>query len=208
MDLRNKTVTVIGLARSGLAAAGLLKEKGAKVKVTDCGQTEDTQKNAEKLKRKGIEVQIGKHTKDFLLGSDLVVTSPGVYPESQVLKWARRARIPIISEIELAYISCPTDSIVAVTGTNGKSTTVSLIGQILNDAKRSAVVCGNVGLPFSGEIKKLNKNKIAVVEVSSFQLQMTDKFRPKVAVILNISQNHLDRHKDFNEYLKAKLNLL
>lgn len=207
MDLKDKTVTVIGLARSGLAAAQLLYEKHAKVKVTDSGQTEEVKKNARKLRKMGIEVQTGGHTEDFILGSDLIVTSPGVYPESGVLKLARQAGIPIISEIELGYLYCPTDSIVAVTGTNGKSTTVSLIGQILKDGRRPAVVCGNVGLPFCGQIKKLKKHSIVVLEVSSFQLEMIDKFRPRVSAILNVSQNHLDRHKDFNEYLTAKLNI-
>ena len=207
MDLKEKKVTVIGLARSGYSAAVLLKSLGCQVSVTDKSDSEEIVERALKLKEMGIDAEVGKHTQDFIFGRNLIVTSPGVPDNSNAIIWASEKKIPIISEVELAYQLCPAP-IIAVTGTNGKSTTTTLIGQILKDAGKDVIVCGNIGNPFSGEIPKLKKESIVVLEISSFQLQRTKEFKPKVAVILNISQNHLDRHDDFQDYENAKAKIL
>lgn len=202
-NFKDKKVTVVGLARSGMAAAFLLKSRGAEVYVTDCGDSGDLRKNAKLLRKKGIRVEIGVHTRGFVKGKDLMVISPGVPENSPVFKWAAEERVPVIGEIELGYLCCEAP-IVAVTGTNGKSTTATLIGAILKKAGRKAVVCGNIGNPFCGEISKARKDSIVVLEVSSFQLESIRKFRPYISVVLNISQNHFDRHPDLKSYINAK----
>jgi UDP-N-acetylmuramoylalanine--D-glutamate ligase len=201
--LKDKKVTVVGLARSGMAAALLLKKKGAEVSATDRGDSGDLRKTARALRGKGIKVEIGAHTRGFVKGKDLIVISPGIPEGSPVLKWAAEEKIPVIGEIELGYICCEAP-IVAVTGTNGKSTTTTLIGRILKKAGKHAVVCGNIGNPFCGEIPKVRKDSVVVLEVSSFQLESIRRFRPHVAVVLNISQNHFDRHPDLKSYINAK----
>ncbi|MDP2942263.1 MAG: UDP-N-acetylmuramoyl-L-alanine--D-glutamate ligase [Candidatus Omnitrophota bacterium] len=202
-DFKDKKVTVVGLARSGMAAALLLKKKGAEVYATDCGDSAGLRKNAGSLRKKGIRVEIGVHTRGFVKGKDLIVISPGVPEDSPILKWAAEEKVPVIGEIELGYLCCEAP-IVAVTGTNGKSTTATLIGKILKKGGKSAVVCGNIGNPFCGEISKVKKDSVVVLEVSSFQLETIRRFRPCVAVVLNISQNHFDRHPDLKSYIKAK----
>src|SRR3989338_3886276 len=202
-DFKDKKVTVVGLARSGMAAALLLNKKGAEVYATDCGDSAGLRKNAGLLRKKGIRVEIGVHTRGSVKGKDLIVISPGIPENSSILKWAAEERVPVIGEIELGYLCCDAP-IVAVTGTNGKSTTTTLIGKILKKGGKSAVVCGNIGNPFCGEISKVKKNSVVVLEVSSFQLETIRKFRPYVAVVLNISQNHFDRHPDLKSYIKAK----
>lgn len=202
-----KIATVVGLGVSGLGAARLLKKKGWDVRVTEAADTPEVKERIKTLdKIGGIKFEIGRHTKDFILGSEVVVTGPGVKDNAAPLAWARQLRIPVIDEIELGYRNCPA-KIVAVTGTNGKSTTTTLIGEVLKTGNKDAVVCGNIGLSFCDEVLKLNKDSIVVLEVSSFQLQRIVKFRPYVSLFLNITQNHLDRHKNFKEYLDAKLNI-
>lgn len=202
-NFKDKKITVVGLARSGMAAAFLLRKRGAEVYATDCGNSDDLRKNAKLVAKKGIRVEIGTHTRGFVKRKDLVVISPGVPEDSPVLKWAAEEKIPVIGEVELGYLCCDAP-IIAVTGTNGKSTTTTLIGEILKKAGRKAVVCGNIGNPFCGEISKVKKNSVVVLEVSSFQLESIKEFRPYVAVVLNISQNHFDRHPDLKSYIKAK----
>lgn len=202
-NFKDKKVAVAGLARSGIAAAFLLKDRGAEVYATDSGDSVALRKNARSLAGKGIKVEIGGHTRGFIRGKELVVISPGIPEDSPVLRWAAEEKIPVIGEIELGYMCCDAP-IVAVTGTNGKSTTATLIGEVLKKAGRKAVVCGNIGNPFCGEISKAGKDSIIVLEISSFQLESIRKFRPYVAVVLNISQNHFDRHPDLESYVAAK----
>jgi UDP-N-acetylmuramoylalanine--D-glutamate ligase len=134
-----------------------------------------------------------------------MVVSPGVRRDALPIKLAEGKKIPVISELELAYTMCPASvPVIAVTGTSGKTTTTTLIGRMLKNAGNDAIVCGNIGNPFSGEINWIKKDSIIVLEASSFQLELIDKFKPRVSVILNISDNHLDRHKDMNEYISAK----
>ena len=203
-----KTAVVVGLGISGVGASLLLRKKGWKVKVTE--EIDSPQVRA-KIASFGkvaseMEFEIGKHTRDFIKGADLVVTSPGVRDESGPLKWAKEMKIPVIDEIELGYRFCPA-RIVAVTGTNGKSTTVTLIGKILKAAGYDAVVCGNIGSSFAEKTLSLKKDSVVVLELSSFQLQRIDTFRPYVSVFLNLTQNHYDRHKDLKEYINAKMNI-
>ncbi|MBP6944325.1 MAG: UDP-N-acetylmuramoyl-L-alanine--D-glutamate ligase [Candidatus Omnitrophica bacterium] len=202
-DFKGKKVAVAGLAKSGMAAALLLKKKGAVVWATDSGDSPALREHKRLLEKKGIAVEIGGHSRGYIQGKDLVVISPGVPEGSPVLKWAGEYRVPVIGEIELGYLCCEAP-IVAVTGTNGKSTTTTLIGEMLKKGGRRAVVCGNIGNPFCGEIRKVTKDSVVVLEVSSFQLESVKKFRPYVAVVLNISQNHFDRHPGLGAYINAK----
>ncbi|MCX5716089.1 MAG: UDP-N-acetylmuramoyl-L-alanine--D-glutamate ligase [Candidatus Omnitrophica bacterium] len=203
-----KIATVVGLGVSGEGAALLLSRKGWQVRVTDAADSQEIKERARILKQKAgrIKIETGGHTKDFVKGSSLVITSPGVKDNSLPITWAKEQKIPVIDEIELGYRFCP-GRIVAVTGTNGKSTTTTLIGEILKAARLKPIVCGNIGVSFCEKVLEADKDTIFVLEVSSFQLQRTDKFRPYVALFLNITQNHLDRHADFREYLEAKLDI-
>lgn len=206
MNLRNRQVVVVGLGKSGVAALELLKRQGAKARVTEVSAKDSVTSLAKKLKAEGIDVEFGRHTEGFLKGADLMVTSPGVAGAALPLKWAKDNKIKVIDEIELAYRFCKAP-IIAITGTNGKSTTTSLVGHIFARAGRDTLVCGNIGRPFSGEIQNLKEDSIVVLEASSFQLSRIDAFKPRVAVFLNVTQNHLDRHSDFKEYFGAKMRI-
>ena len=198
---------MVGIAKSGMESARLLKGRGDTVFITEAKNDALTRSSIDLLVKEAVleidHVELGSHTEKFIKKSDLMVVSPGVRPDSLPIKLAEEKGIPIISELELAYSMCPAP-IIAVTGTSGKTTTATLIGQILKKAGLDAVVCGNIGNPFSGEIRRIKKSSIVVLEVSSFQLERIDKFKPKICVILNISSNHLDRHKDMEEYISAK----
>ncbi|RJP29805.1 MAG: UDP-N-acetylmuramoyl-L-alanine--D-glutamate ligase [Candidatus Omnitrophota bacterium] len=200
---KDKIITIVGFARSGLACANLLWELGSRVSVTDSADNAVLRKNYQNLKSKEIKVELGRHTIDFIRGRDLIVVSPGVDDSSPALKWAKELSIPVISEIELASRLCP-GTIIAVTGSNGKTTVTTLIGKVLQANSKKAFVCGNIGTPFTLEVKKIKEGDFAVVEVSSFQLEKIDTFKPKVAVILNITPNHLDRYSSMDEYITAK----
>lgn len=202
-NFKGKKVTVAGLAKSGAAAAFLLERLGALVWATDSGDSEGLRETKGRLEAKNIKVELGRHTPEFVKGKDFAVISPGVPEDSQILKWAVEYNVPVIGEIELGYICCPAP-IVAVTGTNGKSTTTTLIGEILKKGGKHTIVCGNIGNPFCGEIAGVKKNSVVVLEVSSFQLESIKSFKPNVAVMLNISQNHFDRHPDLAAYINAK----
>jgi UDP-N-acetylmuramoylalanine--D-glutamate ligase len=200
---KDKEVIIVGLARSGLACANLLYDLGARVSVTDNKDCDATRLNASRLKSKNIKVELGQHTQDFLKDKELLVVSPGVPNEALPVSWAKQSEIPVISEIELAWILCPA-TVIAVTGSNGKTTVTTLIGKILEAGGRNVFVCGNIGNPFAGEVEKMREADYVSLEVSSFQLENIQKFRPKIAVMLNFSANHLDRYKNIQEYLDAK----
>lgn len=204
MDLKNKKVTVVGLARSGVAACSLLREVGAEVSVTDCLDNQQVREHARNLDKGNIsKIEIGRHTPGLIENQDLVVVSPGVPPGAQPISWAKERGIAVIGEVELAYAFCPAP-IIAITGTNGKTTVTTLIGEIFRQAGRGCVVCGNIGNPFSGEVLRVTGKDVVALEVSSFQLETIDKFKPKVAAILNLGIDHLDRYANFEEYLSAK----
>lgn len=201
---KDKKVTVIGLARSGLACANLLYSLGADVSVTDNLDNPSVRSYAAKLRSDQIKLELGRHTQDFIKGRDLIVVSPGVSDESSAVQQAEEFNMPVISEIELAWMLCPSRNIIAVTGTNGKTTVTTLIGKILECAGRRVFTCGNIGNPFCGEIEKIKAEDFVALEISSFQLEKIETFRPKIALILNFSRNHLDRYPGMQEYLSAK----
>jgi len=200
---KDKKITIVGLARSGLSCARLLAKLGAEVSVTDSQDTPVTRVKRAQLKAKNIKVELGRHTLNFIKGRDLIVVSPGVTGKALPLVWARKLGIPVISEIEVGWILCPAE-IIAVTGSNGKTTVTTLIAQILREAGKRVFVCGNIGNPFCGEVEKLRPQDYVSLEVSSFQLETIRNFRPKIAVILNFSRNHLDRYRNMQQYFAAK----
>ena len=200
---KDKKVVVIGLARSGIAAAHLLREVGAEVFVTDSSSNDALKGLAGELIRKGIKVELGAHTLNFIRDKDLVVISPGVSDKSQAIIWANEFKIPIISEIELAWQNCAA-KVIAVTGTNGKTTVTSLIAEVLKASGKKSYALGNIGMPFSLEAGNLKPTDFVSLEVSSFQLERIVKFKPQVALILNLAPDHLDRYKNMSEYLSAK----
>jgi UDP-N-acetylmuramoylalanine--D-glutamate ligase len=211
MELREyykgKQVVIIGLARSGESAAKLLIKLGANVLISDQKDEEQLKEIVDRLKSEypQIEFHLGGHPEEIFDGVDLVVVSPGVPYNIPILEKVRGKGIPVIGEIELAYGVCRSP-IIAITGTKGKSTTSTLTGQILSKTykKGKVVVAGNIGIPLSNYVLDLIESDLLVLEISSFQLETTANFRPKVSVILNIMQDHLDRHKDLEEYFNAK----
>ncbi|MEW5895136.1 MAG: UDP-N-acetylmuramoyl-L-alanine--D-glutamate ligase [Candidatus Omnitrophota bacterium] len=204
MDIKNLIITIVGLAKSGQAAARLASELGAKVRITEMASADKVNPDfIEWVRKNNICCEFGGHTEQVIQGSSFVVTSPGVPFNAQPLNWARAAGIPVIGELEFAYRFCPCP-IIAVTGSNGKTTVTTLIGRILAASGKKVFVGGNIGNPLSDHVMKLTKDYVAVLEVSSFQMETIEHFHPKVAVLLNISQNHLDRHKDMEEYIQAK----
>ncbi len=204
---KNKRVVVIGLARSGIAAAKLLDDLDANVLITDQKSEDELKDSVEKLRneRPKINFHLGGHPEDIFDDSDLVVISPGVPFNIPILQKLRKKGIEIIGEIELAYRLCRSP-IIAITGTKGKSTTSTLAGKILSKTykKGKVIVAGNIGTPLSQYVLDLNESDLLVLEISSFQLETTVYFKPIVSVILNIMTDHLDRHKDFDEYVSAK----
>lgn len=204
---KGRAVAVVGLGRSGLAAAELLCRLGCRVRATDASETDHQRAVKAMLSARGAEeIELGHHSQKLIARSELVVVSPGVAESAAPIQWAREQGLPVLSEIELAYHFCPSP-IVAVTGTNGKSTVVTLIAELLRTANRPAIACGNLGIPFSSVVGQLTPQSVAVVEVSSFQLLGCDQFRPRIGVLLNLGMNHLDRHHDRQAYAAAKARL-
>lgn len=200
---KNKKVTIIGLARSGVACANLLHQSGAIVSVTEIKDDPQSRQASAKLCSSEIKVELGKHSRSLIEQADLVVISPGVPLDSLCVNWVKEYNKLLISEIEAASILCPAQ-IIAITGSNGKTTVTTLIGKVLEAAQKKVFVCGNIGNPFCDEVKKLRESDFVVLEVSSFQLETIKDFKPKIAVILNLTPNHLDRYNNLQEYLDAK----
>jgi UDP-N-acetylmuramoylalanine--D-glutamate ligase len=173
------------------------------VHITDTQDNAKIRENIVKFKNGDIKFELGGHSKNFLKNSSYVVTSPGIDNKAQVLCWARELGIPVISEIELGFFYCPA-KIIAITGTSGKTTVTYLASLIFKKAGFNSFALGNIGDPFSENISKMKDSDFVCLEVSSFQLENIESFKPKVSVILNIGANHLDRHADFNEYFAAK----
>ena len=193
----------MGLGKSGFAAAKFLHDRGSRVRVTEGSEKKEALESAHFLKSLGVPVETGGHTTEFIKGSQLIVTSPGVSKKSLPLVAAFKLKIPVISEIELASFFC-SGLKVAVTGSNGKTTTSHLIHRILRDAGKPTALCGNVGYSFLDALREIDKKTIVVIELSSFQLEDTPSFHPKISVVLNISPNHLDRHGSMENYIAAK----
>ncbi|MBI4354148.1 MAG: UDP-N-acetylmuramoyl-L-alanine--D-glutamate ligase [Candidatus Omnitrophica bacterium] len=207
VDWKGRRVLVVGLGKSGMSASTFLSGLGCRVRVTEMRDEDATQRDARQLREQGIDaVELGAHRPQRWGEQDVVVVSPGV-PESSVpIRWSLDHGVPILSEIELAFRFCPSP-IIAVTGTNGKSSVVTLIQQILMAARRPAVACGNLGIPFTQVLPGVTRETTVVLEVSSFQLMWCDQFHPAIGVLLNLGSNHLDRHHDRAGYLAAKARL-
>ncbi len=206
MELKNKKILVVGLARTGVAVARFLAERGAQVIVTDMKDHDALAPCLAKLEGLPIGYQLGGHDKHTFLMADLIVVSPGVPMDIKPLQLARAQKRRVISEIELASssISAP---IAAITGTNGKTTTTTLIGDIFAGCGFKTFVGGNIGNPLIELVASGEQVERVVVELSSFQLEGIESFRPRVAVLLNITEDHLDRYATFQEYIDAKVRI-
>lgn len=203
MDYKDKRVLIVGLARSGLAAAKVLKGLGARVIANDIKDKDQLGEAYNELDSIGVEWALGITPGDYLDRVDLIVISPGIPIDAPFIKKAKGMGIEVISEVELAYRLCNAP-IVAITGTNGKTTTTALVGQILKASQRKTHVVGNIGIPFVGIIARTEKEHIVVAEISSFQLEAVPTFHPKVAAVLNITEDHLNRHKTMENYIELK----
>ncbi len=209
-NLLNKKITIIGLKKSGYAATILGHELGANIFVSEIDNDLEIITNKNNLIKKGIDVETGNHSK-LVYDADFWVISPGVPNDIEIIKQAKALNIPIIGEIEFAsrFTSTP---IIAVTGSNGKSTTVNILYSMLKSDKLQPILAGNIGIPFSEkvfeELKNPDLGNIYILEISSFQLEFIEQFRAMICVYLNISPDHLDRHENMDKYLKIKLKMI
>lgn len=203
MHLRNKRVAVIGIGITGLATARFLAGQGAGIALTDEKPLDAWKERLAELQKHCPDLTGLPYGTEVLAAADLVVPSPGVYPSNPILLEALRRNIPIVSELELAsrFLKTP---LVAITGTNGKTTVTTLIGEILRAAGQKVFVGGNIGAPLIGYVDSSQEADWAVIEVSSFQLQWVRDFRPAVAILLNITSDHLDYHGSFAAYRQTK----
>ncbi len=203
MNILDKRVLVVGLGKSGVASALFLKAKGARVTVSDAKPQDQLKDEIPVLLDHGIAVETGGHGERTFGGQDLIVVSPGVPTDAPPLVQARALGENVIGEIELASQFFP-GRIVAITGSNGKTTTTTLAGEIVNASGHRAAVGGNIGTPAISLVEGATADTIAVLEVSSFQLETIQTFRPRIAVVLNVTPDHLDRHRTFAAYTDAK----
>ena len=201
MELAGKKILVIGLARTGRECVRFLARQGARVWVSDLRGTEDLQAEVENLAGVAVTYRLGGEDASWLDGVDALIPSPGVPQENLLLQGARTRGISILSEIELAYRFF-TAPLAAITGTNGKSTTTTLLGEMIRASGRKVFLGGNLGAPFVGALAQ--EWDWGVVEISSFQLEWATEFRPRIAVLLNITEDHLDRYPSFADYCAAK----
>jgi UDP-N-acetylmuramoylalanine--D-glutamate ligase len=203
MELNNKRVLVVGLGKSGVASALFLKAHGARVTVSDTKSGDELRNEIPVLLDHGITVETGGHGERTFRGQDLIVVSPGVPVDAPLLAQARLLGEPVIGEIELAAQFLP-GPIVAITGSNGKTTTTTLAGEILAAGGLPTLVGGNIGTPAISLAERAKPESVIVLEVSSFQLETIQTFHPKVAVVLNVTPDHLDRHRTFEAYVDTK----
>jgi UDP-N-acetylmuramoylalanine--D-glutamate ligase len=206
MNLRNKNIVIVGLGRTGLAAARFLHERGARVMVSDKATEKELGDAVGTLKQLGIRVELGPHRATSFQNADLILVSPGVAHTIEPIARAHSRGVPVIGEVELAstFIKEP---IIAVTGTNGKTTTTALLGEMLKNSGIQAFVGGNIGNPLIEYVRQEQKAQIVVAEISSFQLDTITTFRPKISVLLNITADHLDRYPDFEAYVNSKMHI-
>jgi len=205
--VKGKKVLVFGMARSGMAMTKLLKSLGASVFLTEKKGEENLSSEILELKKLGIDYEAGGHTEKALDYKDYLVISPGVPADLPLLVEAQKRGIPIFSEIEVAFWLSEAQ-IIGITGSNGKTTTATLVGEMLKEDGRECRVAGNIGVPFSTVVPEVSSEGIIVLELSSFQLEKIEEFSPKVSAILNITPDHLDRYPDLKSYTDAKLRLL
>ena len=205
-DLKQKTILILGAGKTGIATAKFLANKCKKVLLSE-SQKSISSDITESLLKLGIEVESGKHSEEFINKSELVVVSPGISPQSEVIKKINSKIIPLTLDIELAkyYIKKP---IIAVTGTNRKTTTTSLITHIINNSGKKAISCGNIGKPLIELVSEdINNIDYFVLEISSFQIYYSPNFSCEIAVCMNITPDHLDWHGSFEYYLETKRKL-
>jgi UDP-N-acetylmuramoylalanine--D-glutamate ligase len=204
--VHNKTVAVVGLGMSGVAAAKLLVVRGAQVVIVDDKTPDKLAEPLAALKGLPVSLVLGGITPEVLAPCDLVVVSPGIRFNHPALEAARAKGVQVIGELELAYAYCSA-RVLAITGTNGKTTTTALAEKLVASGGAKALACGNIGRAFAEAVFELSAEDWAVVEVSSFQLETIVKFRPQVAALLNITPDHLDRHGSMQAYVEAKARL-
>lgn len=205
--LKKSRVVVVGLGKSGEAVSRFLYHKGYFVTAIDSFEGPDVEKTAARLSAEGIQTNIGAGAYLTIKQGDIVVISPGIKPGAPVYSHCKKIDVDIVSELDIGWIFCPAP-IIAVTGSNGKSTVVTLIGEILRNAGMKVWARGNIGTPLSYNLGEMSESDIVVCEVSSFQLWTSHYFHPKVAIVLNIHHNHMDWHSCLDEYTEAKKRIL
>jgi len=203
IELRKMRVLAVGLARTGVATALFCAKHNAIVTATDLRPEKELGDAPAKLRDVGVTVELGGHQEKTYLAQDLIIPSPGVPADDALLAKARSKGITIWSEIELAYRFLEGE-LIGVTGSNGKTTTTILIHHILKEAGQKTILAGNVGTPLISCVEEMNADTVSVAELSSFQLELIDKFRPDIGVFLNLTPDHLDRHKTMEAYAAAK----
>ena len=203
IDLGGKKVLVVGLARTGIATALFCAERGARVTATEARPEAEIVETAAKLRAVGVTLELGGHRAETFVEQDLIVPSPGVSPLLPTLAAARAIGVPVWSEIELAWRFLR-GRLICITGSNGKTTTTSLIGHILETAMLPVQIAGNIGTPLISRVDVSSDSSFTVMEASSFQLESISAFRPDVAVLLNVTPDHLDRHGSVEAYGRAK----
>ena len=206
MELRGKNVLVVGFERTGEALARFLLDRGARVRVTEKKPAEAFGERIKASAERGVIFETGGHRAESFLAADLIVPSPGVPPLPEILA-AREKGVPVLAEIELAYRFLR-GRIVGITGSNGKSTTATLLHGILRDGGLRSRLAGNIGTPLISFVAKSRDDDIYVTEISSFQLEYTERFTPALAAVLNVSENHIDWHGTFESYFAAKTKLV
>src|SRR6266403_2709326 len=202
-ELRGKRVLVVGLARTGLATALFCAARGANVTATDARTENEIGEAIAPLRAPGIRLELGGHRENVFLGQDLIVPSPGVPADAPLLQAARAKGVTIWSEVELADRFLE-GRLIGITGSNGKTTTTSLIEHILKAAGFFTILAGNIGTPLIARVEQTSDDTITVAELSSFQLELIETFRPNISVFLNLTPDHLDRHHTLEEYGRAK----
>jgi len=203
MELRKKRVLVVGLARTGVATALFCAGHNAVVTATESRAESELGDAPAKLRAAGVILELGGHTEKTFLAQDLIVPSPGVPADDKFLLLAKSKGITVWSEIELAYRFLE-GKLIGITGSNGKTTTTTLVHHILVNGAMRAYLAGNVGTPLISEVEKMDAGSVAVAELSSFQLELIEKFRPNIGALLNLTPDHLDRHKTMEAYAAAK----
>jgi UDP-N-acetylmuramoylalanine--D-glutamate ligase len=203
IELRKKRVLVVGLARTGVATALFCARHNAMVSATETRSESEVGEAAARLREAGVTLEFGGHTEKMFLAQDLVIPSPGVPADDAFLQLARTKGITVWSEIELAYRFLE-GKLIGITGSNGKTTTTTLVHHILQAGAMKSFLAGNVGTPLIGEVEKMDAGSVAVAELSSFQLELIAKFRPNIGALLNLTPDHLDRHKTMEAYAAAK----